>query len=137
VSHVTESPYDGKPTCGCHKAIFLSAPNAKIPLSSQSAAAGCLLAPAARYWALRSVILKASARLMKSVDRNNQAELNVEYISPQLEIHSQLVFIKVPRVFRLDVGGWIFTTFGSWSKDFRRQILLGNNSISMLLLAKV
>jgi hypothetical protein len=36
-------------TCGRHRAIFLSAPNARTPFSFQSAAAGCLLAPADRY----------------------------------------------------------------------------------------
>jgi len=38
----------GQLTCGRHNAMFLSAPNARTPDSSQSAAEGCLLAPAAR-----------------------------------------------------------------------------------------
>lgn len=44
------------PTCGRQRAIFLSVPKARTPDSAQSAAEGCLFAPAATYSGVRAMV---------------------------------------------------------------------------------
>lgn len=75
--------------------MFLSAPNAKTPFSFQSAAAGCLLAPAARYWALRFVILDASARLNGALKGTTRRELKVKGMSCERVIYIHPASIKL------------------------------------------